>query len=66
METEEITNKCFEFDWSCMKLPKMTDEEMSELKEELRKGYRIFKSAYKYLSGVGTGSGGGVFAIPLN
>lgn len=44
----------------------MTDEEMEELKEELKKGYRIFKSAYKYLSGVGTGSGGGVFAIPLN
>lgn len=66
MENEEILNKCFEFDWSCMKLPKMTEEEVSELKEELRKGYRIFKSAYKYLSGVGTGSGGGVFAIPLN
>ena len=46
-------------------MPKMTDEEMSELKEELRKGYKIFKIAYKYLSGIGTGSGG-VFSIPLN
>ena len=66
MENDEILNKWFESDWSNMKLPKMTDEEMDELKEELRKGYRIFKTAYKYLSGVGTGSGGGVFSIPLN
>jgi NLR family CARD domain-containing protein 3 len=66
METEELLTECFEFDWSCLKLPKMTDEELLEIKTELRKGYKIFKSAYKYLAGVGTGSGGGVFSIPLN
>jgi hypothetical protein len=32
--------ECFEFDWSCMKFPKLSDEEMSAVKEELRKAYR--------------------------
>jgi hypothetical protein len=44
----------------------MNEEEIEGIKSELGKGYKIFKSAYKYLSGVGTGSGGGVFSIPLN
>ena len=65
IENDEILNKWFEFDWSWMKFPKMTDEEQNELKEELRKGYKVFKIAYKYLSGIATGSGG-VFSIPLN
>jgi hypothetical protein len=44
----------------------MTDEEMEGIKEELQKGYKVFKTTYKYLSGIGNGSGGGVFSIPLN
>lgn len=65
IENEEILTKCFEFDWSNIKLPKMTDEEIEEVKVEARRYYKIYKSAYKYLSGIGTGSGG-VFSIPLN
>jgi hypothetical protein len=44
----------------------MTEEEMAEVKEELAKGYKVIKNTYKYLSGIGIGSGGGVFSIPLN
>ena len=44
----------------------MTEEEKKEIKQELGEGYKTFKALYKYLSGVGTGSGGGVFSIPLN
>jgi hypothetical protein len=33
--------ECFEFDWSNMKLPKLTDEEIAAVKEELRNAYKV-------------------------
>ncbi len=32
--------ECFEFDYSQMKFPKMSDEEMAAVKEELRNAYK--------------------------
>ena len=64
-ESEEVLGKCFEFDWKQLKLPKMEDEEIASVKEEAKSGYKTIKAAFKYLSGIGTGSGG-VFSIPLN
>jgi hypothetical protein len=40
IDTEAKTNDCFEFDWGCIKLPKMTEEELALVKEELRKSYK--------------------------
>jgi hypothetical protein len=40
IETDAKVMECFEYDWSCMKFPKMSDEEMAAVKEELRKAYR--------------------------
>ncbi len=40
IENEELLMECFEFDWSSMKFPKLTEEEMAAVKEELRKAYR--------------------------
>ncbi len=33
--------ECFETDWSGMKFPKMSDDEMAAVKEELRSSYKI-------------------------
>ena len=60
IDTEALLNKCFEYDWSCCKLPKLGDEEAA-VKEEMRKGYRIIKENYKTLSAIGRV--GSVFGI---
>lgn len=41
IENEIKTNDCFEYDWAQMKFPKMSDEEMANVKEELRKAYKV-------------------------
>jgi hypothetical protein len=41
IENEQKLIECFEFDWSQMKFPKMSEEEMANVKEELRKAYRV-------------------------
>jgi hypothetical protein len=33
--------ECFEFDWSNMKTPKLSEEETAAVKEELRNAYKI-------------------------
>lgn len=40
IETDQKVNECFEYDYSLMKFPRMTDEEMTSVKEELRKAYK--------------------------
>lgn len=64
IENEAMINDCFEFDWSNMKFPKMTEQEQADVKEELRKAYKLIKETYKYLSSIG--SNGSVFSILLN
>lgn len=64
MDTEAKYIECFNFDWNQMKLPKMTDEETAEVKENLRLAYKTIKDSYKYLSAIGFG--GNVFSIMLN
>ena len=34
-------NECFEFDWSTVKLPKMSEQELADVKEECRKAYKV-------------------------
>mmetsp|Transcript_1188 Transcript_1188/g.732 ORF Transcript_1188/g.732 Transcript_1188/m.732 type:complete len:118 (+) Transcript_1188:1030-1383(+) len=61
IETEQKLMECFEFDYSCMKFPKMPEDEMAAVKEELRSAYRTIKETYKYLSSIG--SNGNVVSI---
>jgi hypothetical protein len=41
IETKDKLNDCFEFDWQCMKLPRMSENEMDEVKEYLRTSYGL-------------------------
>jgi hypothetical protein len=41
---QDLLEKCFEFDWNCMKKPKFKDNE-ENIKEALRKNYQ---SMYPY------------------
>ena len=45
--------KCFELDWSRMRLPRaIKEEEAGELKEYMREKYKWFREVYKYQAGV--------------
>jgi hypothetical protein len=39
IDTHDKLTECFEFDWTCMKFPKMSEEDMGEVKEEMRAAY---------------------------
>jgi hypothetical protein len=52
VENATYLDKCFEFDWVSMKLPKLVDEEAA-VKAELRKSYKLIKENYKILSVLG-------------
>ena len=41
IETDAKVTECFECDWACMKFPKMTEQELADVKEELGKSYRL-------------------------
>jgi hypothetical protein len=60
VDNESALNKCFEYDWSCCKLPKLGEEE-PEIKEVMRHGYRLIKEHYKILSAIG--KTGNIFGI---
>ena len=57
VENDSYLDKCFEFDWSNMKAPKLADEEAA-VKAELRKAYKLIKENYKILSALGRVSNG--------
>ena len=38
--SQELLGECFEFDWSCLRLPKMSEKEEKEVKEVMRAGYK--------------------------
>ena len=40
IDTEAKLLECFEFDWSCMKFPKMPEQDMADIKETLRQSYK--------------------------
>ena len=63
IDNEAKITECFEFDWSNMKFPKISDEEMVLIKEELRKCYPIIRETFKYLSAIGCNT---VWSIALN
>ena len=45
--------KCFELDWSRMKLPRaIKEDEKEELRDFMRTKYKQFREVYKYLAGV--------------
>jgi len=53
-DTSEILMKCFEFDWSCSKIPNLVkdEEDWKQFKEILWKHYRIIWEAYKFFSAI--------------
>ena len=52
-DTNALLLKCFELDWSRMKLPRaIKEDEKEELKEFMRSKYKYFREVYKYLAGV--------------
>lgn len=67
-DTEDVINECFEYDWSCLKVPPLSggEEEHADLKEAMRKGYRMIRESYKFFSAVGASNNNLCFSIPLN
>eukprot|EP00359_Climacostomum_virens_P009598 CAMPEP_0204913250 /NCGR_PEP_ID=MMETSP1397-20131031/11196_1 /ASSEMBLY_ACC=CAM_ASM_000891 /TAXON_ID=49980 /ORGANISM="Climacostomum Climacostomum virens, Strain Stock W-24" /LENGTH=869 /DNA_ID=CAMNT_0052084449 /DNA_START=77 /DNA_END=2683 /DNA_ORIENTATION=- len=65
-DVPDLYMKCFEFDWSCCKIPKIIKdgEELAKIKEILRHGYKHIKESYKYFSAIG--SSGSVPSVGLN
>jgi hypothetical protein len=60
VDNDALLHKCFEYDWSCCKLPKLGDED-EEVKEIMKNGYRLIKEHYKILSAIG--KTGNIFGI---
>lgn len=56
--------ECFEFDWQQIKLPKMSEDELKEVKLALWNCYKNIKSIYRYFSAHGASSN--LAQIPLN
>ncbi len=56
--------ECFEFDWSCMKMPKIKGCTERDLKDRMKHYYPFIVSIYKRLSAIGVK--GGNFAIGWN
>lgn len=51
-DSDELDNRCFEFDWSTSKLPKLLEKfsDVDECKKMLASTYPLIRRAYKYLS----------------
>ena len=48
IDTEAVLRECFEFDWSQMRFPKMSEETMEKVKTALWTGYKYIKDTYRY------------------
>lgn len=63
-ETPLLVNDCFEFDWQCMKKPKLKKSTEDDFKEKCRMIYPFIRAAYKRLAAIGIV--GTVFSIGWN
>jgi hypothetical protein len=48
IDVESKLVECFEFDWASMKIPKMSEEEKEDVKQEMWKLYKIIKDVYRF------------------
>ncbi len=39
-DSDEKLNECFAFDWNCMKFPKMSEEDMIDMREAFMENYK--------------------------
>jgi len=53
-DNQQVLNDCFEYDWSCWKIPKLIkdENELEELKKLIKSHYKAFREAYKYLGAI--------------
>jgi hypothetical protein len=63
-ENDFVVKECFEFDWSCLKKPKLKKSSEDELKEKCREIYPFLREIYKRLAALGIV--GTVFSIGWN
>ena len=63
-DTVDRLVECFEFDWAQIKLPKMEEKELQEVKLALWNCYGVIKETYRYFSAHGASSN--LAQIPLN
>lgn len=51
-DDETLLNKCFEFDWACVRSQKIVknDDDLKKVKERFRKSYKLYKDCYRYFS----------------
>lgn len=65
-DSQGLINKLFETDWSVIQKPKVNDEELSKVKEELKKSYWIIRDAFKYYASLASSTGSCTFGLSLN
>eukprot|EP00347_Sterkiella_histriomuscorum_P017331 403349792 len=63
-ETPSLVNECFEFDWQCLRKPKLKKSTEEEMKEKCREIYPFIREIYKRLAALGIV--GTVFSIGWN
>ena len=63
-EVPALVNDCFEFDWQCLRKPKLKKSNEEELKEKCREIYPFVREIYKRLAALGIV--GTVFSIGWN
>ena len=53
-DNNKLIAQCFEYDWSCCKIPKLikNEEELEEVKSFLKSKYKCFREVYKYFAGI--------------
>ena len=52
-ETDRLVNECFEFDWKCIKMPKITNSTEDEFRESCLMIYPFLRQIYRRLSASG-------------
>ena len=53
-DSDALLQKCFEYDWSFCKIPKIikNKEELAKVKEYLQSKYKYIRETYKYHAGI--------------
>lgn len=66
-DNQQFIDQLFEADWALIQKPKFEDdEELSRVKEELKKAYWSIRDAFKYYSSISSSTGSCTFALSLN
>ena len=53
LDSRQIADECFEFDWGHIKIPRLPPKELAALKKYCKDKYHIIKDLYRYAAGIG-------------